>query len=187
MSDPWLSPAQQHPGPPLPPAQPAPPSGFPQPVPAATTLPYGGAPQHVGGFGFPPPPVAAPSRRTNGIAVAALVVAVVALCGGRVLALTCGGSGFAQGRGRAMAGGYEVEGRLPQAGPGRVYAPHDVQTEVERVLEADWSTFEDLECEPLTFGPGAYTSCTGIVDDLETEIELDVVDDAGHFTLTQYW
>ena len=33
---------------------------------------------------------------------------------------------------------------------------------------------------------GASTSCTGIVDDLETELELDVVDEAGHFTLT-YW
>lgn len=159
MSDPWLPPAQQHPA----------------------------APQPAAGFGFPPAPVAAPPRATSGIAVAALVVAVVALIGVIGLTLAYVGSAFGPGLAGAMGDGYELEGTLPQAAPGRVYTPQEVQAEVERVLEADWSTFEDLECERLTFEPGASTSCTGIVDDLETEIEMDVVDDAGHFTLTQYW
>ncbi len=184
MTDPWLAPGAPRPTGVLPPAQP-----YPQPY----AQPYA-QPQHpyaqppAAGSGFPPAPQHAPASGSGrGIAITALVVAVVALLGVIGVGLMSVGSGFAQGLGESMLSGYELEGTLPQAAPGRVYTPQEVQTEVERVLDADWSTYEDLRCEELTFAEGAFTSCTGIVDDLETEVELDVVDDAGHFTLTQYW
>ena len=181
MTDPWLPPGARPTGL-LPPAQPyAPPQVQQQPFAQH-------APQQAGGFGFPAPPPQAPAAGSGrGIAITALVIAVVALLGVIGVGLMSVGSGFAQGLGQSMLSGYELEGTLPQAAPGRVYTPLEVQTEVERVLEADWSTYEDLRCEELTFARGAFTSCTGTVDDLETEIELDVVDEAGRFTLTQYW
>jgi hypothetical protein len=136
--------------------------------------------------GFPPPPPPAPAR--SGLAIAALVVAVVALLGVIGLALVVAGSGLPWGGFPGDGGsGYELEGTLPQAEQGRVYSAEEVRAEVERVLEADWSTFEDLTCGPLTFEPGASTSCSGVVDDLPTDLEVDVDDAAGHFTLTQYW
>lgn len=148
--------------------------------PVAATPAPAPAPVAYGGYAPPPPP---PARGGTGLAVTALVLSALALLGVIGLGVVFVGSGMAD----YVDPGYELEGTLPQAEPGRVYTPDEVRTEVERVLEADWSTHEDLRCEELVFEEGAYTSCTGVVDGLDTEIELDVVDEVGHFVLAQYW
>ncbi|GAB4070400.1 hypothetical protein GCM10028777_35470 [Angustibacter speluncae] len=149
---------------------------------AAATPARAPAPVAYGGYA-PPAPPPPPARGGAGLAVAALVLSVLALLGVIGLGVFVVGSGLAGG----VDPGYELEGTLPQAEPGRVYTPDEVRTEVEQVLEADWSTHEDLRCEELVFEEGASTSCTGVVDGLDTEIEVDVVDEVGHFVLAQYW
>ena len=189
MTDPWLPPAQQHPAQPAP-ASYAPPHPAPA-YPAQQQAPTYPVPQQpTGGFAFPAPPVAAP-RRTSGVAVAALVLSILSLLGvvGVFLMVVGQGAaaGFADGFTDAMDGEYTLEGTLPQAEIGRTYTGQEVQAVVEDVLDRDWSTYEDLRCQTLTYDVGATTSCTGIVDDYDTDLEIAVDDEVGGFTLTQYW
>lgn len=164
------------------PAAPVP--GHPLPVAHPTAYP----------IGYPAAYAPQPDRpRASRTAVAALVVACIALTGVVTTALVAvvpmlfvGGT---------MSGGgvfpeeeYELLGTLPGAQAEQQYPDDLLVAEVERTLEADWSTYSGIVCEPLgVLEEGASTSCTGTVDGVDEELDLVVEDDLGHFTLTYFW
>jgi hypothetical protein len=160
------------------------------PLPPARPLAYPGAYP----VGYAAPPAAARASRT---AVAALVVACIALTGVVLMSLLAvvpmlfvGGmmSGGMGGGGMFPEEEYELLGTLPAAEPAREYPDDLLLAEVERTLEADWSTHSGLECESLgVLEEGAATTCTGTVDGVDEELDLVVEDELGHFTLTYFW
>jgi len=145
-----------------------------------------------------PPAAAAPflvvqQHGPSKTAVAGLVVGSLALLGVVGMAFSWlvpmfffGMGGF-EDMGMSEMGEYELVGTLPQATPGRTYTGEELIAEVERVLEADYSTFRGLECGTLDFAVEAEARCTGTVDGMDTDLLVVVDDELGHFTLIQSW
>ncbi len=134
-------------------------------------------------------PPTAPRGASTGVAITALVIGIIALVWLLVLTFFVVSTSVPFGAmGGVMSEEYTLTGTAAQVEQGSPYAGDRLVVEVERVLENDWSTFEDVSCDGVReVLKGVTTSCSGVVDDLDTEMTVEFEDDEGHFTLGQRW
>lgn len=132
-------------------------------------------------------------RQRNGVAVAALVLSLVAVFGviGIVVVWSlqiAAGSVFMGMPDDFMSDEYTLMGTAAQVVEGQPYTGERLVSEIERVLDNDWSTYQDLQCgDTPRVTAGVETSCTGTVDGMETDLTVEFEDELGHFTLVQRW
>lgn len=134
-----------------------------------------------------PPPAAAETRR-NGIAVAALVISIVSLVVALGILLVAVIGGVAAFASVAGEDGYTLLGTAAGATEATPYPGEDLEVELDRVLENDWSTVQSLRCpETALVLADAETVCTGVIDEVDTTVTVTFEDGAGHFTFLQEW
>lgn len=123
------------------------------------------------------------------MAITALVIGIIALVWLLVLTFFVVGTSVPFGpMGDMTSEDYTLTGTAAQVERGTPYAGDRLVVEVERVLENDWSTFEDIDCDDVgEVLKGVTTSCSGVVDDFDTEMTVEFEDEEGHFTLVQRW
>ncbi len=134
-------------------------------------------------------PPTAPRGASKAVAMSALVIGIIALVWLLALTVFVLGSYLPFGAtGDMMGEEYTLTGTAAQVEQGTPYTGDRLVVEVERVLENDWSTFEDISCDDVReVLQGVTTSCSGVVDDFEAEMSVEFEDDEGHFTLVQHW
>ncbi len=134
------------------------------------------------------PPTAARGA-SKGVAITALVIGIIALVWLLALTIFVVGTFVPFGpMDDMMSEDYTLTGTAAQVEQGTPYAGDRLVVEVERVLDNDWSTFEDISCDDVReVRQGVTTSCSGVVDDFDTEMSVEFEDDEGHFTLVQHW
>jgi hypothetical protein len=131
----------------------------------------------------PSPPVA---RQKNGLAIAALVVASLALLIGLGLsvALAADGLSFLAGGMPPAAGG--LRGTAPQVVSGQEYPGRHLENEITRVYFDDGLDVARMAC-PATPAvvADAVTICHGSVDGADWSFRVTFQDGLGHFTLDE--
>ena len=147
----------------------APPSGTPTlPVPPHLYAPV------------PPTPPPTHSGSGRGLAIVALVAALLAflLALGTLAVVFVGSGGFADS--------YTLTGTAPQVVDGEPYSGAKLADELRRVIDDDGGTASSIECpDTPRVDSDAVTTCTGTVDDYRERLTVDFQDGEGHFTLEE--
>jgi Domain of unknown function (DUF4333) len=142
-----------------------------------------------------PPPV---PKQSNGLAIAALVVACIALLTGLAFivsqaflgaifgGLMASGGGFPPSAGGWIPSSSSMEGTAPQVVAGQAYPGTLLQDEVSRLIRADGGDGASLSC-PATPAvvPGAVVECPGVVGGSHWTFRVTFKDGLGHFTLDE--
>jgi hypothetical protein len=135
------------------------------------------------------PPPAAPKQ--NGLAIAALVVASVALLMGlggfaAPLAMAAMFGGLGSSGGGYSPSSSSMPGTAPQVVAGQAYPGTLLQDEVARVIRADGGDVKSISCPSTSVVVAtAVTVCHGAVDGSNWTFRLTFEDLVGHFTLEQ--
>jgi hypothetical protein len=135
----------------------------------------------------PTPPA---GKQHNGLAIAALVVACLALVivvGGFVSQLVFGFifTGESSSNGEFPSSSSQ-EGTAPQVIAGHIYPGALLQDEVERVVRGDEGEVTSVSCPPTpAVVVGAVTVCQGGVDGSDWTFRVTFRDRLGHFTLEE--
>jgi len=136
------------------------------------------------------PPATAPKQK-NGLAIAALVVACLALLtglGGVVSQMFLGAmfGGLTSPAGGYSPSGSSMPGTAPQVVAGQAYPGTLLADEVSRDIRADGGDVTSMTCAATpVVGATTVTLCHGAVDGSNWTFRLTFEDPLGHFTLEQ--
>ena len=153
---------------------------------SAPVQPQSNLPPH--GYRQPSPPV---PKQGNGLAIAAIEIAVVALMmglGGFVSQIFMGaifGGLASSGNGYAPSAS-SMPGTAPQVVAGQSCPGTQLQDEVGRVIRTDGGNVKSVSCPPTpAVVAGAVTVCQAVVDGSNWNFRITFEDLLGHFTLEQ--
>lgn len=123
------------------------------------------------------------------MAIAALVLSILALLGTvgtGVLILVVGV--LASGGPVGGTDGYTLLGTAGGVVAGQSYPGSDLADEVQRVLENDYATVDEMTCpDTAVADAGSETFCHGVIDGTDGSVVVTFTDSRGHFELVEQY